>query len=125
MNVHQTYINNLEVCIEMAKNKSFFNMQMSDTQREVLDRLIDNDFPGMSVAGYISFLIRLRAHNTLGLDVERDDFNFEVLLEFFKKEQMEKEERIKLMLGEEQYNKMMEAFQKEQDEKEKRKPVML
>jgi hypothetical protein len=107
----------------MAKNKTFFNMQMTETQREILDRLIYNDFPGMSVAGYISFLIKERAHNVLGLDVERDDFSFEVLLEFFKKEQMEKEERIKAMLGEEQYNKMIEAFEKEQKEKDKHKVV--
>lgn len=96
----------------MAEKKSFFNMQMTETQREVLDRLIENDFPGMSVSGYILFLIRLRAHLQLNFDIEKDAFSFELILELLKKEEAEKEERIKVMLGEEQYNKMIEEFNK-------------
>ena len=103
----------------MAEKKSFFNMQMTETQREVLDRLIENDFPGMSVAGYMLFLIRLRAHQELNFDIEKDAFSFDLILELFKKEEAEKEERIKEMLGEEQYNKMIEEFEKKKNKNTK------
>jgi len=92
--------------------KSIFNMQIDDVQREVLDRIIDCDLSGMSVAGYLLFLVRHRAHEILGFDIEKDDFSFEVLLELLKKEEEEKQERIKQLMGEEKYNKMIAEFEK-------------
>lgn len=93
--------------------KSFVGVRLTAVQREVLERSIDNDFfPDMSMSSYIIFLIQLRAHDVLGFDFEEESFSFDILLELFKKKEIEKAQVLKNFMGEEQYNAAIKQFKK-------------
>lgn len=99
-------------------NKTYFNMQMTETQKDIMDLMIDYTYNGAKVskASYIWDLIYNHAMQFLCFPEELKLTDDIILQELLEKKQDE-QEMIKKMIGEEKYNDLIEKYKKESSKK--------
>ena len=94
----------------MANDKTNFNMQLTQTQKEIMDFVTEVIFDGRnySKADTVIHLFRNVALNYLGFDDLKGRFSDESLLSFLKQYKFQEDLNLIAMIGIERYEKFIE-----------------
>lgn len=95
--------------------KTLFSMQMTETQKEIMEYLIEFRHQGQgSKANYINQLILGDAMEFLGLPLNfMNELKEEDILQELKEHAAEEQRKIIAFIGEDKYNKLMEKYNQE------------
>lgn len=94
--------------------KTNFNMQLTDTEKEIMDFVTDVVFQeyNFSKADMVSVLFKNSAINYLGYDIQWHDISDEELLTLLKQHKREEDKKLIIFLGAEKYKSLIDDFKK-------------
>lgn len=98
--------------------KTNFNMQLTDTEKEIMDFVRDVVFQGcnFSKADMVSVLVKNSAINYLGYNMEFHEVSDEELLTLLKQRKREEDKKLIFFIGVEKYRNLIEDYKKEYPE---------